>query len=31
VNDEKKMIELKQMGVDGLISDYPDREIKVLR
>jgi len=31
VNDEKKMIELKSMGVDGLISDYPDREIKVLR
>lgn len=31
VNDEKKMIELKKMGVDGLISDYPDREIKVLR
>ena len=31
VNDEKKMIELKAMGVDGLISDYPDREIKVLR
>ena len=31
VNDEKKMVELKQMGVDGLISDYPDREIKVLR
>lgn len=31
VNDEKKMIELKQMGVDGLISDYPDRAIKALR
>ena len=31
VNDEKKMVELKEMGVDGLISDYPDREIKVLR
>ena len=31
VNDEKKMVELKNMGVDGLISDYPDREIKVLR
>jgi glycerophosphoryl diester phosphodiesterase len=31
VNDERKMVELKQMGVDGLISDYPDREIKVLR
>ena len=31
VNDEKKMLELKAMGVDGLISDYPDREIKALR
>jgi len=31
VNDEKKMVELKQMGVDGIISDYPDRLIKVLR
>ena len=31
VNDEKKMIELKAMGVDGIISDYPDRGIKVLR
>ena len=31
VNDEKRMVELKKMGVDGLISDYPDREIKVLR
>ena len=31
VNDEKKMVELKNMGVDGLISDYPDRLIKVLR
>jgi glycerophosphoryl diester phosphodiesterase len=31
VNDEKKMVTLKKMGVDGLISDYPDREIKVLR
>jgi glycerophosphoryl diester phosphodiesterase len=31
VNDEKKMIALKEMGVDGIISDYPDRAIKVLR
>ena len=31
VNDEKKMISLKKSGVDGLISDYPDRLIKVLR
>jgi len=31
VNDEKKMVALKQMGVDGLITDYPDRGIKVLR
>ena len=31
VNDEKKMVALKKEGVDGLISDYPDRLIKVLR
>jgi glycerophosphoryl diester phosphodiesterase len=31
VNDEKTMLRLKKMGVDGLISDYPDRAIKVLR
>jgi glycerophosphoryl diester phosphodiesterase len=31
VNDEKKMVSLKKSGVDGLISDYPDRLIKVLR
>ena len=31
VNDEKTMLKLKRWGVDGLISDYPDREIKVLR
>lgn len=31
VNEEKKMKALKEMGVDGLISDYPDRAIKVLR
>ena len=31
INEEKKMLSLKAMGVDGLISDYPDRAIKVLR
>ncbi len=31
VNDEKKMLALKKDGVDGLISDYPDRLIKVVR
>lgn len=31
VESEKKMIKLKAMGVDGLITDYPDRAIKVLR
>jgi glycerophosphoryl diester phosphodiesterase len=31
VNDEKKMIKLKKMGVDGIISDYPDRLIKAVR
>ena len=31
VNDEKEMLKLKKMNVDGLISDYPDRLIKVLR
>ena len=25
VNDEKEMTELKEMGVDGIITDYPDR------
>jgi glycerophosphoryl diester phosphodiesterase len=25
VNDANKMKELKNMGVDGLITDYPDR------
>ena len=24
VNDSNKIIELKNMGVDGIISDYPD-------
>jgi glycerophosphoryl diester phosphodiesterase len=31
VNDEDKMVKLKQLGVDGIITDYPDRAIKVLR
>ena len=31
VNDEKKMLKLKKIGVEGLISDYPDRAIKALR
>ncbi len=30
VNDEKTMRELVEMGVDGLITDYPDLGIKVL-
>ncbi len=29
VNDEKEMTELKEMGVDGLITDYPDRARKL--
>lgn len=31
VNDEDKMKMLKNLGVDGLITDYPDRALKVLR
>ncbi|MCX6198479.1 MAG: glycerophosphodiester phosphodiesterase family protein [Bacteroidetes bacterium] len=31
VNEEDKMKSLKKLGVDGIISDYPDRAIKVLR
>lgn len=31
VNDIDKMQKLKKAGVDGLITDYPDRAIKVLR
>lgn len=30
VNDEKKMKELLRVGVDGIISDYPDRLKKVV-
>jgi len=29
VNDEKEMTELKAMGVDGIITDYPDRARKL--
>ncbi len=29
VSDEKEMIELKAMGVDGIITDYPDRARKL--
>jgi glycerophosphoryl diester phosphodiesterase len=29
VNDEKEMSELKAMGVDGIITDYPDRARKL--
>lgn len=31
VNDEDKMRKLKALGVDGIITDYPDRAIKTLR
>ncbi|MCW5907095.1 MAG: glycerophosphodiester phosphodiesterase [Chitinophagales bacterium] len=31
VNEEKKMLQLKKMGTDGVITDHPDRAIKVLR
>jgi glycerophosphoryl diester phosphodiesterase len=31
VNEIPKMISLKNEGVDGLITDYPDRAIKALR
>lgn len=30
VNDQKKMKQLKKLGVDGLITDYPDRAVKVV-
>jgi glycerophosphoryl diester phosphodiesterase len=28
VNDEREMLALKGMGVDGFITDYPDRAAK---
>jgi len=31
VNDEDKMVKMKELGVDGLITDYPDRAIRILR
>lgn len=31
VNDEKKMVKLKELGIDGIITDYPDKAIKLLR
>ena len=31
INEEDKMLKLKALGVDGLISDYPNRAVKVLR
>lgn len=31
VDEEKVMLRLKKIGIDGLITDYPDRAIKVLR
>lgn len=31
VNDTDKMVRLKKLGADGLITDYPDRAIKALR
>jgi glycerophosphoryl diester phosphodiesterase len=31
VNEEKKMKKMKSLGVDGIITDYPDKAISVLR
>lgn len=31
VNDEKKMVKLKKLGIDGIITDYPNKAIELLR
>lgn len=31
VNDEKKMVALKDLGIDGIITDYPNKAIQLLR
>ena len=30
VNEPARMVELVEAGVDGLVSDYPDRAVSVL-
>jgi glycerophosphoryl diester phosphodiesterase len=30
VNDADRVVELVEAGVDGLVSDYPDRALSVL-
>jgi len=30
VNDPDRMVELVEAGVDGIVSDYPDRALSVL-
>lgn len=30
VNDEKQMVQLFKMGVDGIITDYPDRGVQTI-
>ncbi len=31
VNEPEQMISFKNMGVDGIITDYPDVAVKLLR
>lgn len=31
VNEESEMLRLRKIGVDGIITDYPDRAMRVLR